>query len=64
MISYGRQYIDNKDINGVLKVLKSNFLTQGPTQKIFEKKISQYLNTRYVSSVSSGTAALHLVSKA
>ena len=38
MISYGRQYIDNKDINGVLKVLKSNFLTQGPTQKIFEKK--------------------------
>lgn len=64
MISYGRQYIDQKDINGVLKVLKSNFLTQGPTQKIFENKLSKYLNTKYVSTVSSGTAALHLVSKA
>jgi len=41
MISYGKQNIDNRDIKGVIKVLKSEYLTQGPIVKIFEKKIAK-----------------------
>ena len=37
MISYGRQSIDKQDINAVIKVLKSDFITQGPTIEKFEK---------------------------
>ena len=42
MINYGRQSINKSDINAVVKVLKSNFLTQGPIVQKFEKKLSQY----------------------
>ena len=39
MIPYGLHQVDNKDIIEVKKVLKSNFLTQGPKVKLFEKQI-------------------------
>lgn len=63
MISYGKQNIDNEDINNVTKVLKSNYLTQGPVVKIFEKKLARKLNSKIASCASSGTAALHIVAK-
>ena len=63
MISYGNQFIDNKDIKNVTKILKSKFLTQGPISKLFEKKLSKKLNSKIVSCVSSGTAALNIISK-
>ena len=42
MLSYGKQSINQNDIDSVIEVLKSDFLTQGPQVPIFEK---QYLNT-------------------
>jgi len=63
MINYGKQFIDKKDIKEVTKVLKSNFLTQGPYVLKFEKALSKFLGYKYATVVSSGTAALHLVGK-
>ena len=60
MINYNRQHIDKADINSVIKVLKSNFLTQGNQVDKFEKKLGNIFNCKYVCAVSSGTAALHL----
>jgi dTDP-4-amino-4,6-dideoxygalactose transaminase len=60
MISYGKQYIDNDDIESVIKVLRSDYLTQGPTIEEFESKISQYCGASYCRATSSATAALHL----
>ncbi|MBN2189752.1 MAG: UDP-4-amino-4,6-dideoxy-N-acetyl-beta-L-altrosamine transaminase [Candidatus Aureabacteria bacterium] len=59
-IPYGRQYIDADDIKAVVKVLKSDFITQGPAVGAFEKKLASYCKVKYVVAVSSGTAALHL----
>ena len=42
MINYGRQSINKKDIGEVVKVLKSNFLTQGPMIEKFEKRLKKY----------------------
>ncbi len=60
MIPYGRQDISAEDIKSVIKVLKSDYLTQGPLSNIFEKKLSKYTNSKYVTSSNSGTAALHI----
>ena len=59
-IPYGRQTIDNNDIKAVVKVLRSDWLTQGPAVREFEKALAQYCNAKYAVAVSSGTAALHL----
>ena len=59
-INYGRQTINDDDIDAVTKVLKSELLTQGPQVDKFEKELSKKFNTKYVCAVSSGTAALHL----
>ncbi len=64
MISYGKQFVDKKDIRAVNNVLNSNFLTQGPLVEKFEKSLSKYFPCKYVSVVSSGTAALHLTALA
>jgi len=64
MISYGKQFIDKKDIKAVNNVLNSNFLTQGPLIEKFEKSLTKYFPCRYASVVSSGTAALHLTAMA
>ncbi len=60
MISYSRQAIDKKDINSVQKVLKSNFLTQGPVVPKFEKKISKFVKSKYAVAVNSATSGLHI----
>ncbi|ABZ94483.1 Pyridoxal-phosphate-dependent aminotransferase [Leptospira biflexa serovar Patoc strain 'Patoc 1 (Ames)'] len=60
MIPYGKQNINEADINSVIEVLKSDFLTQGPVVEDFEKAIAGYCNAKYAVSVSNATAALHL----
>lgn len=61
VINYGRQFIDKKDINSVVEVLKSQYLTQGPKIVEFEKILKKTLGGKYCSVLSSGTAALHLL---
>jgi len=60
MIPYGRQDITQADINSVIKVLQSDFLTQGPQVPKFEKVVSQYCNVKYALATNSATSALHL----
>src|SRR3989338_4193944 len=60
LIPYGHQLIDDDDVKSVIKVLKSGWLTQGPTILKFEKKLASYVKSKYAVAVSSGTAALHL----
>ena len=64
MIPYGRQDISQEDINAVIDVLKSDFLTQGPRIKEFEDQFSKYVGSKYAVAVSNGTAALHLCTMA
>lgn len=59
-IPYGRQNITDDDINAVIDVLKSDFLTQGPQVAEFEKAFADYIGVKYAVAVSNGTAALHL----
>jgi len=59
-IPYGRQFIDKDDIREVVKVLKSDWLTQGPAVQKFEEALARYCGAKYAVVVSSGTAALHL----
>jgi len=58
-IPYGKQYIDDSDINAVCTVLRSDWLTTGPKISEFERIVSEYVNSRYAVAVSSGTSALH-----
>tara|TARA_B100000767_G_scaffold132270_1_gene125601 strand:+ start:810 stop:2939 length:2130 start_codon:yes stop_codon:yes gene_type:complete len=60
IIPYGRQNISKKDIDEVVKVLKSDYLTQGPVTVKFEKAIATYTESNFGVSVSSATAALHI----
>jgi len=57
-IPYGHQYIDSKDIREVIKTLKSDWLTQGPKVKEFEKAIANYCKKSFAVAFSSGTSAL------
>ena len=61
-IPYGKQSISNEDIEEVLKVLKSDYLTSGPKIKEFEEALANYCGAKYCIAVSNGTAALHLAS--
>jgi len=60
MIPYGHQNIDKKDIAQVVKVLESDWITQGPKILEFEKALARYCGAKYAIACSSGTAALHL----
>lgn len=60
MIPNGRQLISSTDIKAVVRVLKSDWLTQGPKVSEFEKALAKYCGAKYAVAVSSGTAALHL----
>ena len=60
MIPYGKQDIRSDDIEIVVDVLKSNFLTQGPMVPKFEAAISSLTEVNYVTAVNSATSALHL----
>lgn len=59
-IPYGRQHITVEDIQAVVDVLKSDYLTQGPKIEEFEKSFAKYIGCKYAVAVSNGTAALHL----
>jgi perosamine synthetase len=59
-IPYGTQSIDEDDIQAVIDVLRSDFLTTGPTVAKFEKQVAQYVGAKYAIAVSNGTAALHV----
>ncbi len=58
-LSYGKQSIDEDDIQEVIKVLRSDYLTTGPCVKIFEENIANYVGAKYAVAFSNGTAALH-----
>ena len=62
-ISYGKQSIDSQDIKRVIKSLKSNYLTQGPAVKEFEKKLSKNFKCKFSTVLSNGSAALYLIGK-
>ena len=59
-IPYGRQSINQDDINAVVNVLKSDFLTQGPLINKFETHISEKLGAKFAVSSNSATSALHI----
>lgn len=61
MIYYGKQSISEEDIEAVIEVLRSDFLTQGPAGPMFEKALTHYTDAQYCTAVSSATAALHLL---
>ena len=60
MIGYGRQSIDQADIDAVVSVLRSDYLTQGPTVDRFEAALAERVGAQHAIAVSSGTAGLHL----
>lgn len=60
MIPYGRQSISEADIDAVVEVLRSDFLTQGPVVPRFEQAVADYCCARFGVAVNSGTAALHI----
>lgn len=64
MISYGKQSIEQDDIDAIVQVLKSDWLTQGPAVEIFESSLSRYFGSKYACALSNGTAALHLAALA
>ena len=59
MIPYGRQSIDEEDIQAVVDVLRSDYLTTGPAITAFEKAVADYTGAKYAVAISNGTAALH-----
>ena len=58
-IPYSRQYIDREDIREVVKVLKSDFITQGPKIHEFENRLAEYCGSKFAIVFNSGTSALH-----
>ncbi len=64
MIPYARQDISPQDIEAVIDVLKSNWLTQGPTVQRFEKIVADYCGAQHAVAVNSGTSALHIACRA
>ncbi|WKV09846.1 UDP-4-amino-4,6-dideoxy-N-acetyl-beta-L-altrosamine transaminase [Thermoanaerobacterium sp. CMT5567-10] len=58
-LPYGRQWIDDEDIEEVIETLKSDYITTGPKIKEFEEKVAAYTGTKYAVAISNGTAALH-----
>ncbi|MBE5916748.1 MAG: UDP-4-amino-4,6-dideoxy-N-acetyl-beta-L-altrosamine transaminase [Pseudobutyrivibrio ruminis] len=59
VIKYGRQWIDEKDIEAVDEVLRSDFITCGPKVDEMERSLAEYTGAKYAVAVSNGTAALH-----
>ena len=60
MIPYGRQDITQADIDAVVEVLQSDFLTQGPKVPEFEQRVAEHVGAKYASAVNSATSALHI----
>jgi UDP-4-amino-4,6-dideoxy-N-acetyl-beta-L-altrosamine transaminase len=59
-IPYGRQHIEQDDIDAVIETLTADFLTQGPKVKEFEDKFAAYVGSKYAVAVSNATAGLHI----
>jgi len=59
-IPYARQSISDSDIEAIVRVLRSDWLTQGPSVERFEKAVAKYCGARYAVAVNSGTSALHI----
>ncbi len=59
-IPYGRQDISQADIDAVVEVLRSDWITQGPAIERFEKSVAEYCGAKYAVAVSSATAGLHI----
>jgi len=62
LLPYGHQWIDDEDINAVVEVLKTDWITQGPKIDEFERKVAEYCGVKHAVALSSGTAALHAAS--
>jgi UDP-4-amino-4,6-dideoxy-N-acetyl-beta-L-altrosamine transaminase len=60
MIPYGRQEIDQADIDAVVEVLRSDYLTQGPTVPAFEKAVASHCRAQHAVAANSATSALHI----
>jgi UDP-4-amino-4,6-dideoxy-N-acetyl-beta-L-altrosamine transaminase len=60
MIPYGKQDINQSDVDSVVNVLQSDFLTQGTQVLLFEKKVARYCDAKYGVAVNSATSALHV----
>jgi UDP-4-amino-4,6-dideoxy-N-acetyl-beta-L-altrosamine transaminase len=60
LLPYGRQTIEDDDVEAVVRALRGDWLTQGPTVLAFEEKLAEATGARYAVAVSNGTAALHL----
>ncbi len=60
MIPYGHQWITEEDIEAVVEVLRSPFITQGPMGGAFERTVAEYCGAEHAVAVASGTAALHV----
>ena len=60
MIPYGRQNISQEDIDAVVDVLRSDFITQGPVVPEFERVVASYAGAAYAVAVNSATSALHI----
>lgn len=59
-IPYGRQHINQEDIDAVTEVLRSDFLTQGPVVPQFEQAVSHFCHAKHAFAVNSATSALHI----
>ena len=59
-LPYGRQHVTDDDIEAVTEVLRSDWLTQGPTITEFERELAGVIGARHVVACATGTAALHL----
>ncbi|MBY0220424.1 UDP-4-amino-4,6-dideoxy-N-acetyl-beta-L-altrosamine transaminase [Paenibacillus illinoisensis] len=59
LLPYGQQWLDEADIESVIQVLRSDFLTQGPVIQAFEQKVANYVGAKYGVAFTNGTAALH-----
>ena len=59
-IPYGRQSINDDDIQAVISTLRSDYLTQGPKIKEFETKLAEYVGAKYAVAVNNATSGLHL----
>ena len=60
MIPYGRQIVSDKDIQAVVEVLRSDFLTQGPVVPRFERSVKEYCRVGHAVATNSATSALHI----
>ena len=61
--TYGRQFLDDSDIQAVTEALKADYITTGPLVKKFENELANYFSCKHVTVCNSGTSALYIASK-